>query len=119
MASHSTAETVSLSHLLYLYLWPFWMFQDVNSGTQLERAAAYRHNREKRVYLPGYICKWSILFGLATQLIAASEALAEAGLLSPFLSVAFEGLIGVFASVAFVVLLQTGVVYVFLCRWRQ
>lgn len=119
MASHSAAETASLSHLLYLYLWPFWMFRDVNVGTQLERAAAYRHNREKRVHLPGYLCRWSILFVLAIQLISGCESLGESGVLSPFLGVALEGLLGVFASVAFVVLAQTGVVYLFLCRWRQ
>lgn len=52
----------SLSYLLYLYLWPFWMFENVNSGSLFERAAVCRHNRAKRVHLLGDTVKWSAIF---------------------------------------------------------
>jgi len=61
---------------LFRYLWPFWMFVDANSGTPSERTLAYRHNRERRVYLPGYILKWlciSFLFFCLTSLFGALE----------------------------------------------
>ncbi len=63
---------VSAWRLLYQYLWPYWMFMDANRGSPCERTMAYRHNREQRVYLPGYILKWScisfLLFCLTTVL---------------------------------------------------
>ena len=43
---------LSLVYLLFLYLWPFSIFKDATRGNLFERAAAYRYNREKRVYLP-------------------------------------------------------------------
>jgi len=54
-------KTLSLWCSLYRYLWPFWLFQDVPRGGTLERDLAYQHNREQRVYLPGYIRKWSLI----------------------------------------------------------
>jgi hypothetical protein len=54
----------SFAHLLYLYLWPFWLFRDANRGNLVERAAAYRHNRAQRIHLPGYALKWTILMAL-------------------------------------------------------
>lgn len=45
----------------YRFLWPFQYFRDVTRGSQLERALNYRHNRAMRVYLPGFIFKWSTL----------------------------------------------------------
>ena len=63
----------SFLHLLYLYLWPFWLFRDASRGSVLERAAAYRHNRERRVYLPGYAAKWSVLTLLQGGLVAGFE----------------------------------------------
>jgi hypothetical protein len=54
----------SFARQLYLYLWPFWLFRDANRGNLMERAAAYRHNRAQRVYLPGYALKWTVLMSL-------------------------------------------------------
>lgn len=36
-------------------LWPIGIFRDASKGSQLERAAAYRHNREARKSLPQYM----------------------------------------------------------------
>lgn len=63
----------SFGYLLYLYLWPFWLFRDASRGTALERAAAYRSNRQQRVYLPLYALKWAVLTVLQTALILAAE----------------------------------------------
>jgi hypothetical protein len=63
---------------LYLYLWPFWLFRDANRGNLVERAAAYRHNRAQRVYLPGYALKWIVLTALQTGLLLGVERCARA-----------------------------------------
>lgn len=63
----------SFARQLYLYLWPFWLFRDANRGNLLERAAAYRHNRAQRIYLPGYAIKWSVLTGLQAALLAGVD----------------------------------------------
>jgi hypothetical protein len=67
----------SFLHLLYLYLWPFWLFRDASRGTMLERAAAYRYNRERRIYLPAYAMKWTVLVVLQTVLILGFEQAAS------------------------------------------
>lgn len=50
--------------LLYRYLWPFQYFRDVTSGSKVERAQNYRHNRAMRTYLPGFALKWAVLTAL-------------------------------------------------------
>jgi len=47
--------------LVYRYLFFDWLFRDVNRGSSLERAAAWRFNREMRRYLPIYLRRWVIL----------------------------------------------------------
>ncbi|GAB3250528.1 hypothetical protein [Chitinimonas naiadis] len=114
----STAETESLSWLIYLYFWPFWMFKDVNQGNLLEQAAAYRYNREKRIYLPSYIVKWAVIFFVLLGVIFLFEALGHAGVMLPVASSLLAGATGMFASGAFVVTIQITVAYLFLCHWR-
>ena len=58
-----------LAQLLFRYLWPFWMFKDANRGDRVARAAAYRHNRGMRIYLPGYLLKWFVSCTLILALI--------------------------------------------------
>ena len=43
------------------YLWPFGRFRDASMGTELERWAAYRYNREQRVHLPQYALNWTLI----------------------------------------------------------
>ncbi|WP_374349456.1 hypothetical protein [Chitinimonas sp.] len=109
----------SIGALLYLYLWPFWMFEDVSRGNLLEQAAAYRHNREKRGYLPAYILKWTILFALFMGAIDLFETLGKTGVLIWQVAVLLAGVFGMFASWSFVIAIQITVAYVFLCRWRH
>lgn len=59
-----------LSLLLFRYLWPFWLFKDASRGDGMARAAAYRHNRSMRIYLPGYLMKW--MFGCVTAFAITS-----------------------------------------------
>ncbi|MGQ5525356.1 hypothetical protein ACUHMQ_19125 [Chitinimonas sp. PSY-7] len=114
----SSLPEESISYLLYLYFWPFWMFKDVNQGNLLEQAAAYRYNREKRVYLPAYIVKWMIIFCVLIGLIFSMESLATAGIMLKEASSLLAGVTGICASGAFVVMVQITVCYLFLCNWR-
>lgn len=54
----SRYDDMPLSLVLFRYLWPFWLFKDASRGDRMTRAAAYRHNRSMRIYLPGYLMKW-------------------------------------------------------------
>ena len=56
-AARNEGDDEPALYLLYLYLWPFWMFRDVGIGNLFEQAAAKRYNFEHRVYLPGYVIK--------------------------------------------------------------
>lgn len=60
LASSSYYDDQPFSLVLFRYLWPFWLFRDASSGDRMARAAAYRHNRDMRVYLPGYLMKWML-----------------------------------------------------------
>ncbi|HEY7760046.1 MAG TPA: hypothetical protein VIA64_11580 [Burkholderiales bacterium] len=48
--------------LLYRYFFFDWLFRDVTAGTLLERAAAWRFNRERRHYLWVYLRRWLFVF---------------------------------------------------------
>jgi hypothetical protein len=55
---------------------PFWMFEDVNRGDLIARAAAAAHNRQMIGCLPRYLRRWLLIFGLASLAICGSEAMA-------------------------------------------
>lgn len=74
-ARRSVHDEMAFSQLLFRYLWPFWLFQDASCGDRYTRAAAYRHNRGMRIYLPGYLLKWSISCVVA---LAMTDRLAAA-----------------------------------------
>jgi hypothetical protein len=54
-----------LSSLVYRYFFFGWLFGDVNRGTLLERAAAWRRNRERRHHLLTYLRRWLFVFAAA------------------------------------------------------
>lgn len=91
LASHY--DDMPLSLVLFRYLWPFWLFKDASRGDRLARAAAYRHNRSMRIYLPGYLMKW--LFSC----VATFAITAGFGALSPA-HAATSGTLDVFAIIA-------------------
>lgn len=80
-ARRASYDDMALSELLFRYLWPFWLFRDASSGDGLARAAAYRHNRGMRIYLPGYLLKWSVnssvAFALMDRFAAAARHLSD------------------------------------------
>ncbi len=49
---------MSFGTLLYRYFFFGWLFRDVNRGNLLERAAAWRHNRQQARWLPTYLRRW-------------------------------------------------------------
>lgn len=83
-----------LSVVLFRYLWPFWLFKDASRGDRMTRAAAYRHNRSMRIYLPGYLMKWIF------NCVAAFSITAGFGSLSPVEAAASARSLDVFAIIA-------------------
>ena len=71
-------ENLTFLQLLFRYLWPFWLFKDASRGDRHARAAAYRHNRSMRAYLPGYLVKWVFGSLFAFALTAGFESLGAA-----------------------------------------
>jgi hypothetical protein len=45
---------------LIAYLWPFAAYRDADHGSVMERAAAWRHNRQLSKSLPTYINRWAM-----------------------------------------------------------
>lgn len=90
----SRYDDMPLSLVLFRYLWPFWLFKDASRGDRLARAAAYRHNRSMRIYLPGYLMKW--IFNCITAFAITSGF----GSLSPALATNATGSLDVFAIIA-------------------
>ena len=92
LASHY--DDMPLSLVLFRYLWPFWLFKDASRGDRLARAAAYRHNRSMRIYLPGYLMKWT--FSCVTAFAITSGF----GSLSTAQAAGSTGSVDVFAIIA-------------------
>lgn len=92
LASHY--DDMPLSLVLFRYLWPFWLFKDASRGDRMTRAAAYRHNRSMRIYLPGYLMKW--MFSCVTTFAIT----AGFGSLSPAQAASAAGSLDVFAIIA-------------------
>lgn len=49
---------MSFGTLLYRYFFFGWLFHDASQGNLLERAAAWRHNRDQARWLPTYMRRW-------------------------------------------------------------
>lgn len=71
--------------LLYRYFFFGWLFRDVNCGTPLERAAAWRHNQAQAHWLGTYVRRWAI----GGLLLYALGALFELGVGAVVLSAFF------------------------------
>jgi hypothetical protein len=99
-------EEMPVPLLLFKYLWPFWMFKDASRGDRFARAAAYRHNRGMRIYLPTYLWRWTVncLVWLGIVCLLSADA-------GPHLIAAASGI--VFAC-AVCMLVATTYVYLYL-----
>jgi hypothetical protein len=109
---HSLYDEMPFLQVLFRYLWPFWLFKDASRGDRWVRAAAYRHNREMRVYLPGYLLKWLLSCGIAFAIASGFEALSSAHSLDIFTLLAAG--CGVVFACGVCVLFITAYIYVYL-----
>jgi len=86
MHATTTAENrpqaLPLRTLVYRYFFFGWLFRDVNRGSLLERAAAWRHNRAQCRWLKVYMKRWLVCSGLFYALGAGAELLFGAPQLS-------------------------------------
>lgn len=108
-------QDMPFSHLLFRYLWPFWLFRDASHGDRLTRAAAYRHNRGMRVHLPGYLIKWCISGAVAFAMTDRLAVLARGHDNVNIFAVMAAGAGMLFAG-AICVLFVIAYVYCYLCR---
>ncbi len=60
MTASSAPSPPALRTLLYRYFFFGWLFRDVTRGDLIERAAAWRHNREQARWLPTYMRRWCV-----------------------------------------------------------
>ena len=57
-------EPLGLGEMIVRYFSFAWLFQDATSGDLWQRNAAFRFNLQQRRFLPIYMLRWSILFGV-------------------------------------------------------
>lgn len=102
---------------LVRYIWPFWLFQDASRGDLYARAAAYRHNVQMRVYLPGYLIKWlvgsALTLGIARQLAALSISQITG---APDFFIVMAAAIGMLFASEMCLLVMTAYIYLYLSR---
>ena len=84
------------------------MFQDATWGSSLDREIAYRHNREQRVYLPGYIFKWFCITCVLLYLTGKFDHVTSS--IHQLLVVLF----GVFTAASFVLTVVIAAIYLML-----
>lgn len=94
-------------------MWPFWMFMDVNKSSLFERAAAWRHNKSKLIYMPGYMIKWSILSFFLISMIYLFEH--GNNIFTTIITASF----GVLFALSFIVLINIFIVYIFTNKWNH
>jgi hypothetical protein len=86
--------------LLYRYFFFGWLFKDVNRGNLLERAAAWRHNREQARWLPTYMRRWMwcgvsfYTLGVAVESLMLAPGLSAFFYVPSALSVPINAVIG-------------------------
>ena len=111
---------VPLSLVLFRYVWPFWLFKDASRGDGMTRAAAYRHNRSMRIYLPGYLLKWMFSCLTAFAITSGFGSLSMAQAASEPASVDVFAIIaagwGIVFACSVCVLFVTSYIYFYLSR---
>jgi hypothetical protein len=115
-AQFSCYQDMPFLQILFRYLWPFWLFKDAATGDRYARAAAYRHNRSMRVYLPGYVMKWLCNSALAFILTLACDAQSAPTTGTPDLFTLMAAGAGVLFACAITVMFVTGYIYLYLSR---
>lgn len=113
-ASHGNYDGWPLTAVLVRYIWPFWLFRDASCGDLLSRAAAYRHNRDMRVYLPGYMLKWLITIGITLEVAQALDSLSSSASDAPDAFLVLATLAAMLTVVEICLLLITAAIYLYL-----
>ena len=116
MVSRVSPVDPPLSQVLYRYVWPFWLLKDATRGDRYARAAAYRHNRDMRVYLPGYLMRWLLVSALTLAVASGFSSLSapRAGTVDPFALLAAGS--GIAFACCVCVLFVTSYIYLYLSR---
>lgn len=109
-------EDTSFWQLLFRYVWPFWLLRDASRGDRYARAAAYRHNREMRVYLPAYLMRWSLSSAMTLTIAAAFGSLSSATAGSVDIFVLIAAGWGIAFACSACVLAVTTYIYLYLSR---
>jgi hypothetical protein len=116
MLSRVSSVDPPLSQVLYRYVWPFWLFKDAARGDRYARAAAYRHNRDMRVHLPGYLMRWLLVSALTLAVASGFSSLStpHAGAVDVFALLAAGS--GIAFACCVCVLFVTSYIYLYLSR---
>lgn len=109
-------ERAPLGLVVGRYLTPFWLFQDASKGDRMSRAAAYRHNRSMRTYLPGYIRKWALQAAFALLLTFLFDSLAAPARPRFDCYVLFAAGAGIAFACCLCMLIVMGYTYLYLAR---
>ena len=116
MVSRVSPVDPPLSQVLYRYVWPFWLLKDATRGDRYARAAAYRHNRDMRVHLPGYLMRWLLVSALTLAVASGFSSLStpRAGTVDLFALLAAGS--GIAFACCDCVLFVTSYIYLYLSR---
>ena len=117
VTANSNYDDMPLSLILFRFFWPFWLFRHAGRGDRFVRAAAYRHNRSMRVYLPAYLMRWAVTSTVALALTNGMDAAAKASLapMSTVFSI-FTALCAIALAGGICMMLVTTYVYLYLRR---
>jgi hypothetical protein len=94
-------QDIAFRTLLYRYFFFGWLFKDASRGSRLERAAAWRHNKERAHWLLTYMRRWvgcTVLFyglGGLVELMLQSPVLSAVFYVPSALGVSVNAVIGV------------------------
>jgi hypothetical protein len=115
-AAPSRYDDMPLSQLLFRYFWPFWLFKDASRGDRYARAAAYRHNRDMRIYLPGYLMRWVVGSMMALGITAGFGSLSAPAPGAPDIFALMAAGWGILFACSVCVLFVTSYIYLYLSR---
>lgn len=120
MQRHSSAQSrydeMPFSQVLLRYLWPFWLFRDATRGDRYARAAAYRHNRSMRIYLPAYLLRWLVSSGIALAFASAFGSQAHGNNVQANLLALMAAGWGILFACSLCVLFVVSYIYVYLSQ---
>lgn len=110
-------DDMPLSLVLFRFFWPFWLFRHAGRGDRFVRAAAYRHNRSMRVYLPAYMMRWAVTSTFILAMTNGMDAAAKASF-PPISTVftMFTALCGILLAGGICMMFVTAYVYLYLRR---